>query len=50
MNTKWIITIVNTKTFKGDVVVTDFPEKIAEIEATLDEDEAMYVNELKGNE
>lgn len=47
MNTKWIITIVNTKTFECSFDVTDFPERIADIEATLDEDEAMFVNELK---
>ena len=41
------ICIVNTKTFKARCVVIVHPEEIDEYDGSLDEDEAMYVNELK---
>jgi len=46
MKTKYIITIVNTKTFEVKCFVIVHPEEIDECEGSLEEDEAMYVNEL----
>lgn len=46
MKTKYVITIVDTKTNKVFGFVAEYPEKIEETESCLEEFETMFVNEL----
>lgn len=47
MNTIFLITIYNTKTGKGYVKSTTWPEDIGEYEDGLGVNEIMFINELE---
>lgn len=47
MNILYIITIYNTKTGKGIVKSTTWPEDIGEYNDGLDKNEVMFVNEVE---